>query len=185
MNLRLSLPLLDDPLTGKQYLVYHDHFLDFTVASGLLRVRYEQDTGLSADDDLTACNISRWYCMWPEILRAVLDRMVTVPPDRVDIVERLQSIERASKDGEALFMQQICDYYAASYFYDYGGISSLYPDTTFYALVYALAERLDIDTFIGVDVDYEVRAAIFSRLAKMLSCSVEDLYLTWVYGYKR
>ena len=35
------------------------------------------------------------------------------------------------------------------------------------------------------EVEIGVREAIFSRPAKMLSCTAEDLYLTRIYGYKR
>lgn len=87
-------------------------------------------------------------------------------------------IEAASEPGREMFIQEIRDYYAAAYSYDFGGIDSLYTETSFRGLSYALAEKIDIDAFIGDEVEIEVREAIFSRLSKMLSCTVEDLYLT-------
>ena len=185
MKTVLNLPVLKNPVTGKIYLAYKDHMLSYTIARGMLRNFFAINTGLSPDTDKATFNLASYYSLFPELRDAVLDKMICEPADRADIIATMLRIEAASEPGREMFIQEIRDYYAAAYSYDFGGIDSLYAETSFRGLSYALAEKIDIDAFIGDEVEIEVREAIFSRLAKMLSCTVEDLYLTWVYGYKR
>ncbi len=181
-RLTFGLPLIKDPVTNTEYLMYNNKLIDYVIAFGMLRHRFEKATGLSFNAEGGTFNINFWYKQNPEKLKDTLNTIVNGSSDRINIVNKMITIMKASQNGYDMFMQSVRDYYRTKFFYDYGGIDCIDADVTFCAVTFALAERMNIDTFIGEDIEYDIREIVFKRLTELIQCDFDDIYLTWLYG---